>query len=159
MSLRERVNQPKDTRPWYGELPVESLYTVGIAGEKFLRTLKEKGQFLGTKCDRCRQVYVPPKIYCERCLAKLDDWVKVGSCGTLESWTMVHVGLDGQKLKKPELVALVKLDGASTCIVHKLAGIPVEELHIGMRVCAVLKPKTKREGAITDILHFKPADR
>lgn len=156
MALKERVEQLSQTKVWYGELPVESLYTVGIAGEKFLKTLKEKGEFTGTRCDRCGAVYVPGRIFCERCLDRLDKWVKVSSTGTLQSWTVLYVGLDGKRLAQPEVIGLVKLDGASTVIVHRLGGVKLEELCFGMKVTAVFKPRTEREGAITDIRYFQP---
>jgi uncharacterized OB-fold protein len=156
MALKQRNEKISQTKVWFGELPVDSLYTVGIAGERFFRTLKEKGQFMGTKCERCGLVFVPGRIFCERCLEHLDNWVTVGPTGTVESWTVVYLGLDGKRLDQPELVGLIKLDGASTFLVHRLGGVKSEELCFGMRVVAVLKPKAKREGAITDILFFQP---
>lgn len=156
MALKERLNKNIEAKVWHGELPVESLYTVGVAAEKFFRALKDEGAFLGTKCPKCELVYLPPKIYCERCFERLTDYVEVAQCGSLESFTCVHIGLDGKKLDEPVFVGLIRLDGASTCLIHKLGEINVEELCFGMRVCAVLKPKAKREGNINDILYFKP---
>jgi len=156
MAIKERLNKASKAKAWYGEMPVESLYTVGIAGEKFFRAIKDEGKFLGTKCKKCSMVYVPPKIYCERCFEKLDDYVEVAECGSLESFTCVHIGLDGERLLKPEIIGLINLDGASTGIIHRLGEVEVEELCMGMRVCAVFKPKNKREGSINDILYFKP---
>lgn len=156
MALKERLTKKSEAKAWYGDMPVESLYTVGIAGEKFFRALKDDGIILGTKCTECETVYVPPKIYCERCFEKLDQYVEVAQCGSLESFTCVHIGLDGKKLEEPIFIGLIRLDGASTCLVHKLGEITVEELCMGMRVCAELKPKAKREGSINDILYFKP---
>jgi uncharacterized OB-fold protein len=156
MAIKERLTKADEAKPWYGELPVESLYTAGIAGEKFFRSIQERGVFLGSKCHKCNMVYVPPKIYCERDFEKLEDYVEVAECGSLESFSCVHIGLDGKRLPAPMIVGLINLDGASTNIVHMLGETTVEELCMGMRVCAVLKPKAKREGAITDILYFKP---
>jgi len=156
MAIKERLNKASKAKAWYGEMPVASLYTVGIAGEKFFRAIKDQEKFLGTKCKKCNIVYVPPKIYCERCFEKLDEYIEVAECGSLESFTCVHIGLDGNRLPAPIIVGLINLDGASTCIIHKLGETTVEELCMGMRVCAVFKPKNKREGAITDILYFKP---
>jgi uncharacterized OB-fold protein len=156
MALKERLTKKSEAKAWYGDMPVESLYTVGIAGEKFFRAIKDDGVFLGTKCKTCGLVYVPPKIYCEKCFEKLEDYVEVAECGSLESFTCVHIGLDGKRLDEPVFVGLIRLDGASTCLVHKLGETTVEELCMGMRVCAVLKPKAKREGSINDILYFKP---
>lgn len=156
MALKDRIYQPEEAKTWYGELPVQSLYTAGAAGDRFFKTLKEKGQLMGSPCEQCGEVYVPPKLYCEKCLAELKEWVKVGLSGTLESWTELYVGLDGKRLKEPVLVGLVRLDGATTSIVHLLGGIEPKDICIGIEVTAVLKPAAKREGAITDIIHFKP---
>jgi hypothetical protein len=156
MALKERLTKKSEAKAWYGDMPVESLYTVGIAGEKFFRAIKDDGIFLGTKCKKCNIVYVPPKIYCEHCFEKLDEYIEVADCGSLESFTCVHIGLDGKRLENPIFVGLIRLDGSSTCIIHKLGETTVEELCIGMRVCAVLKPKKERKGSINDILYFKP---
>ncbi|MGB9742006.1 MAG: Zn-ribbon domain-containing OB-fold protein [candidate division WOR-3 bacterium] len=156
MALKQRLEQESQVKVWYGELPVESLYTAGVAGERFFRTLKEQGVFTGTRCEQCGIIYVPGRIFCERCLAKLERWEKVGSEGRLESWTVLYQGLDGKPLREPELIGLVRLDRASTVLVHRLGNVKPEELRIGMRVKAVLKPKSQREGAITDIRFFAP---
>jgi uncharacterized OB-fold protein len=155
MALKERLYQPAEAATWPGSLPVESLYTAGAAGDRFLKALKEKGQLTGAVCKACNEVYVPPKLYCEKCTDELKEWAKVGPSGTLESWTEVHVGLDGKPLDRPQLVGLVRLDGATTSIVHLLAP-GSGGFTIGMKVTAVLKPASKREGAITDILYFQP---
>lgn len=157
MVMKERLNKAAEAKPWYGDMPVESLYTAGIAGEKFFRSIQKDGVFLGTKCKKCNMVYIPPKIYCEKCFERLDEYIEVADCGTLESYTCVHIGLDGKRLTKPEIIGLINLDGATTNIIHRIGEAEVEELCFGMRVCAVLKPKAKREGKITDILYFKPA--
>ncbi len=156
MPLKERIARPGLAGTWYGELPVQSLYTAGAAGDRFFKTLKEKGQFLASPCPECGEVYVPPKLYCEKCMVESADWVKVGPSGTLESWTEVYIGLDGKPLEKPVLVGLIKLDGATTSMVHLLSEVEPEGIYIGMKVTPVLKPQAKREGAITDILHFRP---
>lgn len=159
MPLKDRLNRSPEPAVWFGELPVTSRYTAGVAAEKFFVALRDRGQFLASRCEACREAYVPPKQYCEKCMAELTerDWVKVGPEGTLESWTVLHIGLDGQRLADPQLVGLIRLDGATTAIVHRLGGVKPEELSIGMRVRPMLKPEKKREGAITDIVCFQPA--
>lgn len=157
MALKERMERGGEVKIWYGNLPVESLYTAGIAGERFFRTLKDQGKFLGTRCSQCGIIYVPGRIFCERCFGKLNEWVQVASSGTLESWTELYVDIDGRKLDPPILVGLIKLDGTSTFVVHRLKNVKGEELKFGLRVKAVLLPKSKRTGAITDIAHFEPS--
>ena len=63
-----------------------------------------------------------------------------------------------QIIKEPETPAVIEIDGASPLhgIMHKLGEVDPQEISIGMRVKAVWKPAEEREGAITDILYFKP---
>ncbi|MBM3315999.1 Zn-ribbon domain-containing OB-fold protein [candidate division WOR-3 bacterium] len=159
MPLKDRLYRNTEAGVWLGELPVQSRYTAGVAAERFFAAIRDTGRFIGARCAGCEEVYVPPRQYCEKCLAELkdDDQVKVGPTGTLESWTLLHVGLDGKRLPRPEVVGLVRLDGATTALVHRLGEVDACCLCVGIKVKPVLKPEKKREGAITDILYFKPA--
>ena len=152
MTLLER--NPNAPAAWHGNLPVTSRYTFGLAGERFFRALKDEGKIMGTVCRECGRTYVPATVFCERCLGELTEWVDVGLVGTLHTFTLLFAGWDGKPLEEPELVGFIALgDGG---IVHKLEADP-DELEIGMKMKAVLKPKAERTGLILDILHFKPA--
>lgn len=157
MSLVERITSFADAKVWYDNLPIESLYTVGIAGEKFFRAIKDRGVIMGSVCPSCNLTYLPPMMYCERCFAELEEWVEVGTKGTVHTFTVVGVSLEGAPLEQPEILALIKIEGAHGGLVHRLGEVKPEEMEIGMPVEAVLKPKKQREGSILDIEHFKPA--
>ena len=152
--MLEKVTNPERIRLVEGRIPVEHRYTPGVAGDRFFRALRDRGQLLATPCTACRVVYVPGRMFCERCFASLDEWVKVGPGGTLESFTEVHVDLDGNRLREPAIVGLVKLDGATTVFVHRLEPNGAEP-RIGARVEVVFEPKTKRSGSINDIRAFR----
>jgi uncharacterized OB-fold protein len=152
MALLNR--DPKSPVVWNGELPITNRYTYGLAGEKFFRTLKDEGRILGTHCPHCDQTYVPAAIFCERCLARLDDWVDVGTSGEVNTFTILYVNINGSPLKKPEIIAFVRFgDGG---LIHRLGEINPDQIEIGMMVQAVFKPSSKRIGSILDIDHFKP---
>ncbi len=152
MTLLQR--DPKAPVAWTDELPVANRYTYGLAGEKFFRTLKDEGRILGTHCPNCDHTYVPAAIFCERCLSKLDEWIDVGTIGDVVTYTVLHVGLDGNQLAEPELIAFIHLgDGG---LIHHLGEMDANQVEIGMMVEAVLKPKSKREGSILDIRYFRP---
>ncbi len=156
MSLIERIGKVGDAKVWYDDMPLESLYTVGIAGERFFRAIKDKGVLMGAVCPACDLVYVPPMLYCERCFTELEEWVEVSSKGTVYTYTTLGVSLEDTPLEEPEVLALVKLDGAHGGLVHRLGEVKPDEVEIGMAVEAVLKPKKEREGSILDIKYFKP---
>lgn len=158
MSLLNTLEHPTQATTWRGDLPVYHRYTAGVAGEKFLRALKDEGKLFGTKCPTCGYVYVPARIYCERDATHLDDstWVQVGPEGELLSFTAVYVDVDGKRLDAPQWVGLVRLAGASGVIVHYLGEAKPEGWHAEMKVQAVLKPANERVGSIKDIAYFKP---
>jgi uncharacterized OB-fold protein len=104
----EQIERVDQLGQWPGEIPVSFLYTAGVAGERFLRELKDKGRFLGSRCPDCDYTYLPPRLYCERCFAELKDWVPVGPRGTVEALTVAHLGLDGEPLARPETFALIR---------------------------------------------------
>lgn len=153
MTLLER--DPNAPTAWYGDLPVTSRYTYGLAGERFFRAIKDEGRIYGSRCAKCERTYVPATLFCERCLAKLDDWVDVGTRGQVHTFTLVYQNVDGSPRANPELVAFISLgDGG---LVHRLGGIDPEAVEIGMEVEAVFRAKEDREGSILDIVYFRPA--
>ena len=158
MALVERLQDTRDVGYWTGEIPLEYIYTYGRAGEAFFRNLMNKGTFLGAHCEACGITYVPPRIYCEKCFARLEKTFKdVGTTGTVHTYTILYKNLDGSKKKEPAIMAMIKIDGTDGGLIHYLGGVKPDQVQIGLKVKAVLKPKKQREGGITDIKHFKPA--
>jgi hypothetical protein len=136
-----------------GTMPVAFRYTPGVANTRFFETLRDRGVFLGSHCDRCAVTVVPARLFCERCFDETATEVECGPGGTLESWTIGHVGIDGEPLDAPVTLALVRLDGADSLLVHRLLDVP--QLEVGMRVRAVLAPE--REAGILDVDGFASA--
>ncbi len=156
MAITEKVDKLHHAIAWPGDMPITSRYTAGIAGEKFFRTIKEKGRFLGTRCPACDLVYVPATMFCERCFAELDEWVQVASRGTVFTYTVLYRDLDEKPLDPPAILAYVKLDGSDGGLVHYVSEVEPEALFIGMQVEAVFKDAAERQGSILDIAHFRP---
>ena len=143
-------------RVWRGEIPLQSLYTAGLGGQIFFKALKERGELVGTRCQPCGQVYVPARAFCERCFAELTEQVKIKPEGALASFTFSHYDRNGRRMETPQALALVKLDGATTVVLHRLLKVadPAKG-RIGARVRAVINPKAKRTGSILDIEGFE----
>ena len=134
-----------------GVFPVYFRYTVGVAGERFLREIKDNGRLLASRCPKCSLNYLPPRIYCERCMSKLDEYVQIENSGTVDTFTTCHQDADGKDLPEPIGVALVRFPSAHGGLVHKTKG----KVAIGDRVRLVLKEKSKRTGSILDIEYFE----
>ncbi len=132
-------------------------WDTGIAIGSYLASLKE-GVILGSRCNTCRKVVVPPRIVCEWCFRPMDDFVALKDTGTINTFSLCYVTWDVQRIKEPEIPAVIEIDGASPLhgIMHMLGEIDPKKVKIGMRVKAVWKPAKERQGSITDILYFKP---
>lgn len=129
----------------------------GIGIGRYLAALKE-GYLLGSTCRHCRRTVIPPRTVCEWCFRPMDGFVPLQDTGTVNTFSLCYVTWDMKRVKVPEIAAVIEIDGASPLhgIMHRLGEVEPGEVRVGMRVQAVWKPPEEREGAITDILYFKP---
>ncbi len=121
-------------------IPINPVFnwTVGNWMEAFYDGLKE-GKIMGSKCPACGRVSLPPRMICERCFVKADEWVELPATGTVQACTRASVNVaengDLVDLETPEFIAMVKHDGADTCVAARLEA---SEASVGMRVEAVI---------------------
>lgn len=153
------VEREGGVRSLEGAIPVRHRYTPGVAGEAFLTALRDRGVFLASTCEACALTYVPARLYCERCFDELAADTEVGPEGTLVSSTVVHVDADGTRLPQPVTAGLVRLDGATSALLHTLLVDGLVDAEpppaIGARVQAALLPRGERTGSILDIRGFR----
>lgn len=88
----------------------------------------------------------------------MDRYIPLEDTGIVNTFSLCYVTWDVRRIKEPETPAVIEIDGASSLhgIMHKLGEVEPQEIKIGMRVKAVWKSAEMRQGAITDILYFKP---
>ena len=134
-----------------GDFPVHFRYTAGVAGERFLREIKDNARLLASRCNNCQLNYLPPRIYCERCLSKLEEYVPVENAGTVQSYTVCTQDNEGKQLPEPVNVVFVRFQSAHGGIIHKASGL----VCVGDKVRAVFKDKSSRTGSILDIEYFE----
>jgi uncharacterized OB-fold protein len=132
-------------------------WTSGVAISRYLDGLKA-GVLWARHCRNCGRTMIPPRMYCEECYRPTDDWVRVKDSGTVNTFSIVYVNTDASRRKKPLLVSVIEIDGASPGmgILHLLGEVEPSDIQVGMKVKAVWKPKAQRTGAITDIRYFRP---
>ena len=153
----EKLADPTDVILREGQVPIRHRYTPGVAGEAFFKALRDRGEFLASRCEACGITYCPARLFCERCFDELRADATAGPGGVLESFTVGYVGVEGEELDEPVPMGLVRLDGADTVLMHFLVEWGERPLEIGRRVEAVLQPKGKRSGSILDVRGFRPA--
>ena len=107
-----------------------------------------EGRLVGHKCPSCGLVYVPPRGYCPICVVPTTDADEVGLSdhGTVTNYTVVTpVQYYGQQETEPFVRASILLDEPGGMMnLQDIVDIPVEDVHVGMRVEAVWKPVGER---------------
>jgi uncharacterized OB-fold protein len=143
----------------HDELRGDFAWDTGIAIGAYLAGFKD-GVILGSYCGTCRKTVVPPRTVCEWCFRPMERYVPLKDTGTVNTFSLCYVTWDVRRIKEPELPAVIEIDGASPLhgIMHLLGEVEPDQVHIGMRVQAVWKPQDERQGAVTDILYFKPLE-
>jgi hypothetical protein len=138
-----------------GKLALPYTYFAGRVGSKFITALRDHKKILGVKCKTCNQVFVPPRQTCAFCLEELkENWVELKNEGEVTNFTVVRYNDKHLPRKAPFILALIKLEGADTPLVHILEGIQPENARTGLKVKPVFARETTN--TILDIDHFEP---
>ncbi len=154
MPILEKISQPSSARHWTDSIPLEYHYTAGVAGEKFLRELKDSGRFLASKCDKCKNSYVPARMFCPSCFVVMKETRTIEYPGYVYSCTTVNRNRTGEPSENVTLT-LVKFEGIEGGIIHRLDDDASGKVEFGMKVVPVLKNKLERTGTLTDIISVK----
>lgn len=126
--------------------------TTGPVVGAFLTGLRD-GRIVGVRTSDGR-VVVPPVEADPVTGASIDEIVEVASTGTVVSWTWVDPPRPSSPWNRPHGLALVRLDGADTSMLHGVLVDSPEDLETGMRVEAVWA--ADRIGHIHDLVGFAP---
>ena len=124
--------------------PVVGAFLTGLAEHRILGARLANGD-----------VICPPLEYDPNTGEQIsDELVEVGPGGEVMSWAWVATPSPRHPLQHPFAFALIKLDGASTSLVHAVDTGSMDAMHTGMRVA----PRWKAEpgGTVTDIEAFVP---
>lgn len=153
--MLDKISQPQQARQVAGEIPIYHRYTLGVAGERFFKALRDQQQLLASPCPKCHDRLLPPKLYCERCFVEtMEPWEPVAGPGYVRSFTVLHRSLEEAPLPTPEVVALVSWPGVRGGLLHRLGDTAPHLVSLGMAVEPVWAPQPT--GAISDILYFRP---
>ncbi len=125
--------------------------TTGPVIGAFLTALKER-RVLGISGVDGR-VICPPVEYDPVTSEPLTDMVEVGTEGTITSWSWVETIREGQPLDHPHALALIRLDGADTSMLHVVDAPSPDAVSTGARVR--IRWTAEPEGQITDIAAFE----
>lgn len=125
--------------------------TTGPVIGAFLSGLRDQ-RVLGIR-DTEGRVVCPPVEYDPQTGEPLTEMVEVGTEGAITSWSWVAEVREGQPLQTPHALALVRLDGADTSMLHVVDAPGPEAVSTGARVR--IRWSEEREGLIDDIACFE----
>ena len=136
---------------------LDYVYSAGQSASRFLRAIAE-GRLLGQRCPVDGRVYFPTRGSCPQHGVLMEgDAVELPDRGTVVTYSINRVPSENIKLELPYAPIQVLLDGADTVLMHVLGECPITEVHMGMRVKAVWKPKSEWTTSIGNILYWKPS--
>ncbi len=122
----------------------------GPVMSKFFEALGEQ-KILGTRSSTGK-VFSPAAEFDPETHESLKEIVEVGPGGAVESFSWIETPQHHHLIKDPFAFALIKLDGADTCMLHMVANCNEADLSIGSRVTA--NWSEVQEQRITDIKFF-----
>jgi len=98
--------------------------------------LKE-GKISATRCKKCKNIYLPPRMDCPVCLDEEMEFVDCENKGTLVTFTTIHVAPAGFEDDAPYTICLVDVEGGGR-LIGWLDGSE-EDIKIGMNVAVGIK--------------------
>ncbi|MCX5207185.1 OB-fold domain-containing protein [Streptomyces sp. NBC_00237] len=108
-------------------------YTPGRAPTDYLTALADH-RIVGERCPSCQKVYVPPRGACPTCGIATAEQVEVGPSGTVTTFCIVNIKAKNLDIDVPYVYAHIALDGADLALHGRIAGIPYDEVRMGLRV-------------------------
>ncbi|MER7172769.1 Zn-ribbon domain-containing OB-fold protein [Streptomyces mesophilus] len=124
-------------------------YSPGRAASAYITSVAER-KMVGERCPSCSKVYIPPRGACPTCGVATREEVEVGPSGTVTTFCIVNVKAKNLDIELPYVYAHIALDGADLALHGRIAGIPYDQVRMGLRV----EPVWTEGGRYPD--HYRP---
>jgi len=128
--------------------------SVGPILGRFFTELRER-RIVGSRTSD-GQVLVPPAEFAPETGEAVDEIVGVGPGGVVTTWAWVNAPMRNHPLDHPFAFALIRLDGATSGLLHAVDAGDEAKMSTGMRV--VPRWASETVGSILDIECFEPED-
>ncbi|OCC11032.1 Zn-ribbon domain-containing OB-fold protein [Streptomyces sp. PTY087I2] len=128
---------------------LDYVHTPGRAQSAYIKALEER-RTVGERCPSCRKVYVPPRGACPTCGVATAEQVEVGPRGTVTTFCIVNIKAKNLDIEVPYVYAHIALDGADLALHGRIAGIPYDQVRMGLRVEPVWTEGTRH------VDHYRP---
>lgn len=128
----------------------------GQALGRFLEGVSE-GRLIGHRCPVCEKVIVPMKGFCPRDGVPTSEEVELPDTGTVTTFAVNNIP-DPRAPEVPFVSGYVLLDGAGLTMLTLIAGVPADQVRMGMRVKAAWRPREEWDRSMANIKWFEPID-
>lgn len=139
--------------------PMPYEWSIGKYGSRFFQEIRENRRFVGIRCPKCGNVYVPPRRLCGPCFRELDELVTLPNRGTITAFSVVNYPFidpeTGVQRPIPYTYGYIKIDGSGSIFSHIINETDVNKIKVGMKVEAVFREKDEMQGNIRDIKYFE----
>jgi len=129
-----------------------------ISYEGFL----SEDKLMGSKCQTCGVVSVPPRSICTKCHGSEMEWVEMRGMGKLVAFTCIAIGppfmiKEGYDRKHPYVSGVVELEEGAKVVarIEGVDGSKPETIKIGTRVRIDFLHRGEGENSMT-FLAFRP---
>ncbi|MFC5179972.1 Zn-ribbon domain-containing OB-fold protein [Actinomadura harenae] len=126
----------------------------GRALDRFLEGVSQ-GKIIGHRCDVCGQVIVPMKGLCPKDGVPTSEEVELPGTGTVTTFAVNNLP-DPRAPEVPFVSAYILLDGAGLTMLALVAGVPADQVRMGMRVRAAWRPREEWTRSMANIRWFEP---
>jgi len=130
-----------------------------ISYERFL----SEDKVMGSRCQKCGSLFVPPRPICTKCHASEMEWAEVKGKGRLAAFTCIAIGppfmvKEGYDRKHPYVCGVVELEEGVRAVarIEGVDGGKPETIRIGTPVKVEFLHRGEGEGAVT-FLAFRPS--
>jgi len=106
--------------------------TINSYAKNYWEGLKKR-KLKAQKCNKCGEIFFPPRARCPECLSKQFGWVELSGRGELYSWSEIH--MLPLALDEPYVLGVIDLEERVGRIITRIEAKP-EELKIGMKMKA-----------------------
>lgn len=100
--------------------------------EQFYKFIGER-KLMGVKCNKCGNIFMPPRIICPKCLSTCLSWIPLKNRGKLVTYTVIYAAPEKFQHMAPYAFGIIEIDG-SIRIPGIIQGVRYEDIKVGMEL-------------------------
>ena len=100
--------------------------------EQFYKFIGER-KLMGVKCNKCGNIFVPPRAICPKCLSTDLSWTPLKNRGKLITYTIIHIAPEKFQHMAPYAFGIIEIED-NVRIPGIIQDIKHEDIKVGMEL-------------------------